>query len=149
MPAINVPRIGRAAGLLPGSFIVLALQLGTNVPANADDPHLGIIEYEISCMPCHGVDGRGDGRMARTLNTAPADLTQIAKANNGKFPFNKVTEIIDGRAIVAAHGAREMPVWGDRYRKRVDPTESAATIEQRARTQIAALARYLESIQDK
>jgi hypothetical protein len=100
-------------------------------------------------MPCHGVDGRGHGRLANTLKSAPADLTQIAKSNNGTFPFNKVADIIDGRAIVAAHGGREMPVWGDRYRRRIEPSESAAMIEQRARAQIAALVRYLEAIQEK
>ena len=127
----------------------LVFQLAVSLPAKSDDPHLGIIEYEISCMPCHGIDGRGDGRLANTLKTAPADLTRIAKSNNGKFPFNKVMDMIDGRAIVAAHGQREMPVWGDRYRKRVEPGESAATIEQRARAQIGGLVRYLETIQEK
>jgi hypothetical protein len=131
------------------AIIALALQLGGGISARGDDPHLGIIEYEISCMPCHGVDGRGHGRLANTLRSAPADLTRIAKSNNGKFPFNEVADVIDGRAIVAAHGEREMPVWGDRYRKRIEPSESAATIEQRARAQIAALVRYLETIQGK
>jgi hypothetical protein len=62
-------------------------------------------------MPCHGVDGHGDGRLAQALKTRPADLTRIAKANQGEFPTKKVADIIDGRAIVAMHGPREMPVW--------------------------------------
>ncbi len=115
----------------------------------ADDPHLGIIEYEISCMPCHGIDGHGNGRLAHKLKTAPADLTQIAKSNGGKFPFAKVAEIIDGRAIVPVHGQREMPVWGDRYRRPIEPNEPPAEIERRAQAQITALARYIEAIQAK
>ena len=52
--------------------------------------------------------------------------------------------MIDGRAIVAAHGDREMPVWGDRYRVPVEG-QSSAWVEQRVRTQIRALANYLKS----
>ena len=114
---------------------------------------LSSIEYEISCVPCHGVDGHGDGRLAHSLahslKTAPADLTRIAKSNRGQFPFARVANIIDGRAIVAAHGQREMPVWGDRYRGAIGANEPPTAIEQRAQAQIAALARYIESIQAK
>jgi hypothetical protein len=46
--------------------------------ADAEDPHLGVIEYEISCMPCHGVEGHGDGRLPPALKIRPADLTKIA-----------------------------------------------------------------------
>jgi hypothetical protein len=127
--------------------LLLAVPLALSSQTRADDPHLGIIEYEISCMPCHGADGHGDGKLAHTLKNRPADLTQITKSNDGEFPFDKVADIIDGRAIVAAHGQREMPVWGDRYRRPVEANESAAAIERRARAQIAALVRYLKTIQ--
>jgi mono/diheme cytochrome c family protein len=117
--------------------------------ADAEDPHLGVIEYEISCMPCHGVEGHGDGRLAPALRIRPADLTKIAKANKGVFPASKVVDIIDGRAIVSIHGPREMPVWGDRYRKPIEPNEPFARIEQRARRQINALVEYLKTLQEK
>ena len=100
-------------------------------------------------MPCHGVDGHGDGRLAQALKTRPADSTRIAKANQGEFPTKNVADIIDGRAIVAMHGPREMPVWGDRYRKSIEPNEPPASIEKRAQAQIGALVRYLETIQEK
>ena len=100
-------------------------------------------------MPCHGVDGRGDGPRAKSLKTAPADLTKIAKSNKGQFPARKLAEIIDGRAIVGGHGQREMPVWGDRYRVQVEAIEPATTIERRARAQISALVEYLRTIQEK
>ena len=129
--------------------IALTSQLGVSRHANADDPHLGIIEYEISCMPCHGIDGRGDGPRAKTLKTFPADLTQIAKRNNGDFPYKKIADIIDGRATVAVHGPREMPVWGDRYRASAQTNETAAWIDHRVRAQIAALTKYLETLQQK
>jgi mono/diheme cytochrome c family protein len=136
------------ARIVSAPALALAL-IGSSLQARADDPHLGIIEYEISCMPCHGINGQGDGKLARSLNTAPADLTRIAKSNGGEFPFAKVAETIDGRAIVAAHGQREMPVWGERYRRAIEPNESAAAIERRARAQIGALVKYIEEIQAK
>ena len=135
--------------IITGALAVLILQLGAGVHARADDPHLGIIEYEIACMPCHGVDGRGNGPHAKSLKTAPADLTRIARSNNGIFPSEAIARIIDGRATVAAHGARQMPVWGDRYRKPAEATDTLAEIDHRARAQIAALVRYLRTIQEK
>jgi mono/diheme cytochrome c family protein len=117
--------------------------------ASAQDEHLGIIEYEVACLPCHGIEGRGDGPVAEKLKVPPADLTQIAKKSGGAFPAAKVAEIIDGRAAVAAHMRREMPVWGKRYRKATAPDESFADIDARARMQIDALVNYLESIQER
>ena len=144
-----IPGHEPVTAVISAVVLTVVLLVGINVQARADDPHLGVIEYEISCMPCHGVDGHGDGRLARSLKTAPADLTQIAKSNGGEFPFAKVAEIIDGRAIVAAHGQREMPIWGDRYRRAIEANEPPAVIERRARAQVTALVRYIETIQAK
>jgi hypothetical protein len=151
MEATKMTRPAPSAGLPALGAVPLCVALSVCLAAQviADDPHLGVIEYEISCMPCHGMQGHGDGRLAHALQTRPADLTQIAKTNNGEFPAGKVADIIDGRTIVAMHGPREMPVWGDRYRKAIGPNEPAASIERRARTQIRALVRYLETIQEK
>ena len=126
---------------------ILAFELSNSGVLMADDEHLGIIEYEVACLSCHGVEGRGDGPMAKSLRTAPADLTKISKANNGKFPVRRITEIIDGRDIVAAHGERAMPVWGNRYRQSTQSEERTSEIELRARRQINALVRYLETMQ--
>ena len=145
-----VARNDRSGLRLIATFVIaLGLPPGVIADAKADDPHLGIIEYEISCLPCHGISGRGDGPRAKTLKTVPADLTQIAKHNKGAFPYEKVADMIDGRAIVSAHGQREMPVWGDRYRASAQTDESAAWIDQRVREQIAALSKYLATLQEK
>jgi len=132
--------------ILMAAFLLQSTAMGA---IKAQDPHLGLTEYELSCMSCHGVDGQGDGPRAKSLKTTPADLTKIAKSNGGGFPAKKVTEIIDGRATVAAHGQREMPVWGDRYRVRIDASERASMIERRAHAQISALVEYLRMIQKK
>jgi mono/diheme cytochrome c family protein len=110
-----------------------------------DDFHLGVIEYDISCFSCHGIDGRGDGPDAAQLAKKPADLTGVARANGGVFPAERLALVIDGRAIVAAHGAREMPVWGERYR--VPVPDADGNVEEEARARIAALVRYIESLQ--
>lgn len=129
--------------------VAAVLQIVSAGTTFAQDEHLGITEYEIACLPCHGVDGRGDGPLAPNLKVAPKDLTQIARENGGTFPAARVAAMIDGRAAVQAHGLREMPVWGDRYRSHSEPGESAAAVNGRAQMQIDALVGYLEQIQER
>lgn len=132
---------------LAATFAIAAATLA--VPARGEDEHLGLTEYEVACMPCHGVNGRGDGPKAASLAKPPADLTQIARANGGRYPKAKVAEIIDGRDQVAAHGPRDMPVWGERYRKPAERGEAVRRIDARARAQIDALVDYLEQLQER
>lgn len=80
----------------------------------------GAIEFERSCSSCHGFDGKGNGFLARDLKIAPADLTKISKNNSGHFPFSNVYRAIDGSKRVGMHGSREMPVWGEEYRKEAE-----------------------------
>ena len=115
--------------------------------ACAADPHLGVIEYEISCLPCHGIDGRGDGPVGKSLKSKPADLTQISRRNRGQFPYQSVINIIDGRTLAGSHTDRDMPVWGDRYRSTA-PSQPDKW-DRRVRAQIAALAKYIETLQEK
>lgn len=73
-------------------------------------------EFLQSCASCHGEHGKGDGPVAAILLVEPPDLTRIRQRHGGNFPASWVYRIIDGRTEVSAHGRREMPVWGDRYR---------------------------------
>lgn len=68
------------------------------------------------CAACHGTGGKGDGPAATALTKRPADLTQLARKNNGKFPTVQVMNFITGGDVVAAHGTRDMPVWGTLFR---------------------------------
>lgn len=77
----------------------------------------GATLYATYCASCHGVSGRGDGPVAMSLVTAPLDLTRIAQRSDGLFEGAKVLSAIDGRYEVAAHGSREMPVWGTVFRE--------------------------------
>jgi mono/diheme cytochrome c family protein len=129
--------------------LALIVVLGSpGLVAAQEDPHLGELEYEISCLGCHGPEGRGDGPRNKALKTAPANLTQIKRRNNGTFPLEAVIALIDGRSLDAAHEGRDMPVWGKRYRAGAATTESADWVDRRIRAQIAALARYIESLQE-
>ena len=82
---------------------------------SAQDLDIGKAEYQSSCAACHGADGKGDGPMAGALKAHPADLTVLAKKNNGVFPVESVYQVIDGRRALPSHGSREMPVWGYRF----------------------------------
>ena len=79
------------------------------------DNDVGEVEYLTSCSACHGLDAKGDGPLSIELKSKPTDLTALAKENNGVFPLNAIYEIIDGRKSIAAHGTRDMPIWGFRY----------------------------------
>ena len=112
---------------------------------------IGEQEYMNSCAQCHGADGMGDGVLAGYLNTAVPDLTQLQKNNGGVFPFAAVYETIRGEGAAGAHGTRDMPAWGNRYRIRgaagANPdalTDEAGVF---ARARILALAEYLSTIQ--
>lgn len=108
-------------------------------------------EFINSCSSCHGVDGKGAGFLTRIFKgVAPGDLTQLAANNDGQFPFDAVFQVIDGRAQVAAHGDRKMPVWGDRYWERSMSEYGPDELNrQRARSRVLELVYYLQSIQEQ
>jgi len=68
--------------------------------------------FQRFCASCHGKTADGEGVVAPVLQIRPPDLTEIAKRHGGEFPDNKIYQIIDGRVPIAAHGTRDMPVWG-------------------------------------
>jgi mono/diheme cytochrome c family protein len=72
--------------------------------------------YNSYCATCHGLSGVGDGPAAKALTKAPADLTRINARNGGAFPETKVKRYIEGLDEVAAHGSRDMPMWGELFR---------------------------------
>jgi mono/diheme cytochrome c family protein len=119
------------------------------VPAAAQPVVNGADQFHASCASCHGEDGRGEGPMAKVLTVKPADLTQLTKRNNGKFPTEKVTEVIDGRIEVPGHGTRAMPVWGVIYEMQVARDYGPYGSESVVKARIATLVRYLETIQQK
>lgn len=95
------------------------------------------------CAACHGKDAKGNGPAATALNVAPADLTALAKKNGGKFPSDRVATVLNGQANLAAHGNKEMPVWGPIFWRMSGGHEGE--VQQR----IANLSHYLESVQQE
>lgn len=90
------------------------------------------------CAACHGKAAKGDGPAAAALKRAPADLTTLSARNKGDFPEVRVRRYIEGLDELAAHGTRDMPVWGPLFR---DLNRDTAALR------IEALAGYLKSLQ--
>jgi mono/diheme cytochrome c family protein len=95
------------------------------------------------CAVCHGADGKGNGPAASALKVAPPDLTRISLKNGGKFPELQVQHSIKGEADVpAAHGSKDMPVWGNLFRH-LSSNEDLGAIR------VYNLVKYIEQIQAK
>lgn len=105
--------------------------------------------FRVYCVSCHGDNADGDGRLAEYLTVKPADLTTIAKRNDGEFPAQRIHRVIDGREKVPGHGS-EMPVWGDAF-QRADSldTQPPDERERQVERKIDSLVHYLWSIQEE
>jgi len=100
--------------------------------------------FQRFCATCHGASGRGDGLVASSLAVLVPDLTRLSQTNGSTFPALQIRELIDGRAVLEAHGPRFMPVWG--YEFWVE--EGADVVaEQGTRMIIDKLLEYLRTIQ--
>ncbi len=120
--------------------------------APAQEMSIGQREYVNSCASCHGVSGKGDGALAGFLSQTIPDLTVLAKNNGGVFPVSRMYEVIDGRAEVAAHGMRDMPVWGDEYDAqaragRLGEFAARPDMDAFVRGRILALIEYVSTLQ--
>ena len=128
---------------------LLAFAAGAAAAEPTFDPvlaELGAEAFPRYCASCHGLRGEGDGPAAEALRVRPADLTRIAARRGGSFPTGEIARFIDGRFALAAHGSREMPVWGERFGESIPETSVAEEI---TRGRIAVLVEYLKSIQRK
>ena len=100
--------------------------------------------YLSYCASCHGVNGEGDGQVAGVMQIRVPNLRLLSQRNSGLFPAQAVSEYIDGRAVVAAHGDRRMPVWGEVLNWTEGDNGEA---EQLAQQKIAAIVIFLDDIQ--
>jgi len=114
---------------------------------NAQDqftPLIGSVKgpdlFNAYCVPWHGLDAKGTGPAAAALKAKVPDLTLLARRNRGQFPAAYVREMIMGDKVVAAHGSRDMPIWGPIFH------QIEADVD-RGNVRLENLVEYLESIQ--
>lgn len=113
------------------------------VPVKPTDPSSGKAMFAEYCASCHGESGTGNGPAASALKKAPADLTKLSVNNGGKFPEAKVSRYIKGDDLVAAHGSRDMPIWGNVFRSMRTADDNVLDLR------VYNLANYVKSIQAK
>jgi mono/diheme cytochrome c family protein len=118
------------------------LLVGTIGTAHAAERANGAQLFHNHCAACHGAEGEGGGPVAAVMQTTVPNLRTLAKRSGGTFPTEAVTAYIDGRQTKAAHGDRQMPIWGDVFR---GPEQGTA--ERTVRERINALVGYLKGIQ--
>jgi mono/diheme cytochrome c family protein len=114
-----------------------------HVPVKATSPASGPEMYTSYCAVCHGLDGKGNGPAAEALKVPPPDLTALSKKNGGKYPSDHVTTAIRGDLRLAAHGSKEMPVWGDLFWGMSQGHSSEVQLR------VTNLNKYIESLQAK
>ncbi len=131
------------AALIAGPDLVYAQQ--------AED--IGKVEFVTNCAVCHGTDAKGKGPIVGWLGKRSADLTTLQKNNKSIYPFDRVYKIIDGREDVAAHGPRDMPIWGAAYNReawtKMYGLGSPEAAESYVQGRIVALAGYIFTLQEK
>ena len=142
----------KAAWMIAG--LVAALGAGQPwVALGQEKVDLGKREYDANCAVCHGAAGKGDGPFSGVgdWKQAAADLTTLARRNNGVFPFARVYEFIDGTQVAKAHGTREMPIWGADYLAKGAEYYRGTPFnpELYARARIFALTEYVYRLQSK
>ena len=107
-------RIGRAK--IAACLMLAVVITEFNSPALSQDDDAGQDNFLNNCAQCHGADAKGNGPRSAELRTKPADLTLLAKKNNGIFDPGAVYQIIDGRKSGSrAHLSADMPIWGCRH----------------------------------
>ncbi|MEX5727255.1 mono/diheme cytochrome c family protein [Rhodovulum iodosum] len=119
---------------------------GAALPVAAE-PVSGVTLFRQNCATCHGLDARGNGPMAGVLSVAVPDLTGLAAAAGGAFPMAEVVAVIDGRRAFPAHGG-PMPIFGFTLSGEMVVLTPPAGGEIATSQEIAALAQWLESVQE-
>src|SRR5579875_1789149 len=114
------------------------------VMSEQTSPAVGRAYYERYCADCHGVNADGAGPMARLLTTRPSDLRTLGQRYGRPLPIGTLAQYIDGRKMAAAHGRREMPVWGEAFDTL--PWMGGSGRENALRNRLARIIYFLDTI---
>jgi mono/diheme cytochrome c family protein len=135
----------RNARMATGLFVIGLVLVPASLPAAdtvADAAAAkGRVTFGRYCVSCHGPQAKGGGPLARDLSVPVPDLTTLAQRTGGKFPYDRVVHVIQGRESVRGHGTADMPAWGDAFKKTKGTGE--ATVDAAIRN----LGQYLRTLQ--
>jgi hypothetical protein len=107
-------RIGILTTVSCSALIAALITPTASVFPQAEDQ--GQQNFLVNCAQCHGADAKGDGPRSAELHIKPADLTLLAKKNNGVFDAGAIYQVIDGRESGSRpHLSVDMPIWGCRH----------------------------------
>ena len=139
--------IGLLGLLISALFCTLPQTSLANELATSDNSivNTGKYVYLRRCAVCHGESAKGDGVYGPLLTVEPTDLTTLVARNGGKFPFDRVLETISGSELLPAHGARDMPIWGQEFAREAELLGVDAQTLARAR--VLEIMAYLAEIQ--
>jgi mono/diheme cytochrome c family protein len=140
VPMMRIPGSSLATALASLCLLLLGAE---SARGDAAEP-AGKPLYVQYCASCHGLAGRGDGPVASSMRQPPPDLTTLAQRSGGRFDEREAMAVIDGARLVAAHGPREMPVWGAVFDKELEEAPFGARVRL-LRAQV--LADYLRTLQ--
>ncbi|GGH51957.1 c-type cytochrome [Frigidibacter albus] len=131
--------------LLPIACLALSL---APPPAAADPVAEGRAVWVDACASCHGPAARGDGPMAGILVLPVPDLTGLAAANDGTFPWLRVVHLVDGRSGLRGHGG-PMPIFGALMRGDAVAAEAPDGTPLITSARVLAVVAWLDSVQVK
>jgi mono/diheme cytochrome c family protein len=114
-----------------------------HVPAPYTTPSSGKGMFDAYCASCHGSDAMGDGPAASALKMPTTNLTSLSMKNGGVFPAAHVAAVIQGDSMTAAHGSKDMPVWGPIF------MSIGGHSKPEVQLRIRNLTNYLDSLQVK
>ncbi len=139
-----MPRRRSPAAAVVALFAAACLWLAAPCAAQPPD---GKKDYEQYCAVCHGPKGKGNGVAPYSLTgTDPSDLTQLSRRNGGKFPFDEVYAVVDGRKEFPSHERLNMPFFGTNLEIEEGQSPQAKA---KVHARITAIVRYVESLQEK
>ena len=132
-------------GVVFGAAMLFASDSTSNVTIHAKktSPADGKAMYASYCTPCHGVDGKGHGKLSSSLKTLPTDLSMLSRNNGGVFPKQHVVGVLAHGASVSGHNKSGMPDWGTTLGN-MDQNDKLSTT-----LRIHNLSAYLETLQAK